>query len=227
MSAGDKSQRYLKLVESRKTCNLCTGLTNPAVVAGGSLDSDRIGPYSRWQGNLYSELVVVAQDFADLDTFRAVQGWPGERVGTNTTLVDLVAAAGITIAPPNRGNPEDRLFFTNAVLCLKRGNMQTKIPDDCFRECGKRFLRKTLELVQPRAVAALGEGAVNAVLYAFDLPRVRGITALARSGRTFHLPWGARVFPMCHPSPTVLNTHRSKEEQESDWRRLGQWLGDL
>lgn len=117
-----KQAEYLKLVAERKVCHACAPeLTNPSVIEGGALDSEHIGPHSRWQGNLDAELVVVAQDFADDKTFVRVRGWPGEKVQTNRRLVELVAAAGITIVAPKRGCCDDRLFFTNAVLCLKRG----------------------------------------------------------------------------------------------------------
>ncbi len=73
---------YEELVRTRKACQLCEHLTNPAFIDCPA-DSDRIGPYSLWQGNLRTSLVVVGQDFADVDTYKASAGWPGERVGTN------------------------------------------------------------------------------------------------------------------------------------------------
>jgi hypothetical protein len=64
-----KHAAYDALVAARKVYYVCEsrGLTNPATMP--DFDSDRIGPYSRWQGKLDAELMVVAQDFADVDTF--------------------------------------------------------------------------------------------------------------------------------------------------------------
>jgi DNA polymerase len=219
-----KQHAHAALVATRKACRACGELENPSVTAGGSLDGDRVGPYSRWQGNLDAELMIVAQDFADRETFVQVGGWPGERVGTNLTLVELIKSAGIDIRPPRRGESEDRLFFTHAVLCLKDGGMQKSVPTKCYRECGRRFLRPTIELVAPRAVAALGTGAVDAVLSAFGFRRKGALIDLIESGRTFALPCGTTVFPLCHPSRTVLNTQRSLEQQQADWARIGAWL---
>jgi DNA polymerase len=225
MPHATKQLAYARLVAERQGCAACPELANPSGIAGGTLDSDRIGPYSRWQGNLDAEVLVVAQDFADVTTFQAVSGWPGPNVKTNTALVALAAAAGIAIAPPKPDCPDDRLFFTNAVLCLKQGNMQASIPRRCFRECGKRFLRPTIALVAPRAVVTLGLAALDATLASFDLPAFRGsLVSLIEAGRSFPLSKGSVLFPMCHPSPTVLNAVRSLDQQRADWARLGRWL---
>jgi uracil-DNA glycosylase len=221
---------YAELVSERKRCMACANLTNPSKYE--ARDSDHIGPYSRWQGNLDAELLVVGQDYADVETYLVGEDdWPGESVRTNLTLVELVQEAGIKISAPRRGYPDDRLFFTNAILCLKpanphkRSSMQGNVPREYFRNCGEWFLRRTIELVQPRAVVTLGRPALDATLYAFGLGDYNGtLLALVESGRTFNLSCGARLFPMYHPSPTVLNTRRSLEEQKADWRRLGLWL---
>ena len=165
----NKAERYRVLVDQRKRCAGCPTLTNASAIDGGSHDGDAIGAYSRWQGNLDAELMVVGQDFADVDGFRKHRGWAGERVQTNLTLVNLIAHAGVTIAPPRYGVSDDRLFFTNAVLCMKSGGMQAAIPASCFRQCGSLFLRPLVELVSPRVVVTLGERAMRAVCGAFEV----------------------------------------------------------
>ncbi|HEV7747277.1 MAG TPA: uracil-DNA glycosylase family protein [Pyrinomonadaceae bacterium] len=218
-----KALYYAKLVAERKRCSACTDLVN--ISKFKALDSDHIGAYSRWQGNLDSELVVIGQDSADVNTFKTVGGgWPGEAIQTNLAVVELVKAAGIKIAAPRYGLADNRLFFTNAVLCLKKGPMQQPVPSPYFRNCADRFLRRTIELVQPRAVVTLGKDALKATLYAFGLRYPGNFLALVDTGCTFDLSCGARLFPMCHPTPTVLNTHRSLEKQKADWKRFGRWL---
>ena len=220
----DKPERYRLLVDQRKGCARChPALSNASVIDGGCHDADRIGAYSRWQGNLDAELMVVGQDFADVEGFRDHRGWAGERVRTNLTLVDRVAQAGVTIAPPRYGVADDRLFFTNAVLCMKSGGMQAAIPNPCFRHCGRLFLRPLVELLAPRVVVTLGERAMRAVCDAFDIRppgRLADIVA-----QPLPLPVAATVLmPLYHPSPTVLNTTRSLATQRADWRRVGRVL---
>src|SRR4051794_19778776 len=99
----DKVGRYRELVERRKACAACPGLANASRIDGGSMDCDRIGPYSQWQGNLDAELMVVAQDFADVEGFQKHRGWPGARVRTNVALAGFVARTGVAVSLPQYG----------------------------------------------------------------------------------------------------------------------------
>ena len=55
----DRFSDYTALVGARKMCRACTGLINPADCDGGVHDSDQIGPWSLWQGNLNADLILV------------------------------------------------------------------------------------------------------------------------------------------------------------------------
>lgn len=215
----DKRDRYRRLVEQRKRCMCCPMLTNASAIDGGCMDSDRIGPFSRWQGNLDATLMVVAQDFADVEGFRRHHGWPGERVRTNTTLTALMTRAGIPINPPQLGTTEDRLFFTNAVLCMKRGGMRAPLPECCAAECGRLFLRPTIELVAPRVVVTLGGRAMRAVCLAFDLASPASLSAGVAA--TIPLMNPTVLMPLYHPAAS-----RPREAQQRDWDRVRTALDD-
>jgi hypothetical protein len=73
-----KERDHAALVARRKTCLACPTLVNPSAVAEGRLDSHEIGPYARRQGNFSSRVVLIAQDFVDVEAFKRVEGWPGE-----------------------------------------------------------------------------------------------------------------------------------------------------
>lgn len=60
-----KREKYQLLVKKRKGCHLCNSITNPAKVENGTYDSDEIGAWSLWQGNLDAELLIVGQDWGD------------------------------------------------------------------------------------------------------------------------------------------------------------------
>lgn len=60
----DKVLRYLEMVEDRKNCRRCTGLENP-VTCDSEFDSDEVGPWTIWQGNLDAVVMVVGQDWGD------------------------------------------------------------------------------------------------------------------------------------------------------------------
>jgi DNA polymerase len=224
----DRHTAYEALVRERKACLRCSRLTNPATFQGGEFDSDRLGPYSRWQGNLDAELVVVGQDFAGTESFAALQGWPGARVGTNLALIELVASAGIRLEPPSVGQPHDRIFLTNAIQCLKPGSMQGRPPASYARECVPRYLRPLLEIVRPRAVVTLGDYALTSILAAYGTVNRESLEQLIALERTFTLPLrdgGSTIlFPRMHPSRTVQNARRSLELQKRDWEKIGAFL---
>lgn len=70
----EKIEAYKSLVEKRKDCSLCNGLSNPAAVANGKYDSNEIGPWSLWQANLNTNLLVVGQDWGDVKYFKKWEG---------------------------------------------------------------------------------------------------------------------------------------------------------
>jgi uracil-DNA glycosylase len=157
--------------------------------------------------------MVVAQDFADVDGFRKHGGWPGERVRTNRTLAALVTRAGIAINPPRFGKSDDRLFFTNAVLCMKRGGMRAPLPECCTAECGRLFLRPTIELVAPHVVVSLGARAMGAVCRAFGLEPPARLSAAAAI--PMRLTGSTVLMPLYHPAAS-----RSRQLQERGWDRV-------
>lgn len=223
-----KRTRYLHVVAERKGCAACSGLANPSRIDAGRFDGDEIGPYSRWQGNLDADLMVVGQDFADVEGFRTHRGWPGERVETNRMLVELISEAGIHVSPPQFGTADDRLFFTNAVLCMKQGGMQATVPTSCFEQCGRRFLGPLIEIVSPKLVVTLGIKAAGSAGRAFGLSPAPKPPASGQLPRPIALI-GNPAMLMClyHPSRTVQNTTRSPDAQRADWREVGRVLSGL
>jgi uracil-DNA glycosylase len=223
MASTRRRQQYMNLVQDRQACRACCAhLENPSHGDNKQFDSQRIGPLTRWQGNLQSPLLVVGQDFADVTTYREVQGYPGANVPTNQRLLLFLKAAGFQIAPPHFPLADDKLFFTNAVLCLKRGKMRSPIPTECFNACSRLFLSRTLELVSPRAVATLGGRALDAVLCAFGQKRKQSIAALLESPLPLELFGETYLFPFFHPMAS-----RSLAQQSADWERMGQWLNEV
>lgn len=223
-----KESTYRLLVEDRKACTLCADrLVNASRIDGGQYDSERIGPYSQWQGNLNAPLMVIAQDFSDVAGFRKYLGWAGSDIQTNITLRRLLACAGIGILAPEYGRPDDTLFFTNAVLCMKsglQGGRQQNIPNRFFCNCSG-FLRRTIEIVTPRLVITLGAGALKAVRLAFPGGNCEPLKDVV--GRHMPLTKDVVLAPMYHPSPTVVNTTRSFPKMCEDWRGLQRPENDL
>lgn len=214
------------LASARARCRACVELTNPAAIAGGSLDSSELGPWTLWQGRLDAEVVVVGQDWGDVASFTRNAGFEEPGNPTNRRLIELLALAGVTVAPPAKLGRNGTAFFTNAIQCLKRGGLQARVHEGWFRECGKRFLRPAIEIVAPVAVVALGTHPTYAICDAFAMPRPTRFAAAVSEADGIALPNGSHLFPRYHCGARSTNMNRSRALQDDDWRRLGAWLLD-
>lgn len=213
----DRASSYRALVADRKACRLCEplGLTNPAALP---YDSDEIGPWTLWQGALDAEVMVVGQDWGDVDFFIRNQGSDaGVSNPTNKRLQQLLASAGLEVGPPRVNPRSGPAFFTNAILCLKRDGLQAAVQAIAFRNCAA-FLRREIEIVSPAVVVALGYSAYRAVCVAFALkPAARLLDALERAPET--LPTGGRLVAVYHCGNWGTQA-RTLSAQKGDWERV-------
>jgi len=217
-----KAVEYDQLVAERAACRRCDALTNPSVVDGGNHDSTEIGPWSRWQGNLDAKLMVVGQDWGGVTYFRKHAGLEGPGNPTNDTLRDLISLLGIDIGKPGDLRRQGVVFLTNAVLCLKAGNLQAQVLPAWFRNCGY-FLRRQVEIVQPKLLVCLGERSYRGLAVAFSFRPGRFRNAVELDDGVM-LPTGTRAFARYHCGRRIQNTHRPLSQQHLDWKRLARFL---
>ena len=223
----EKQRQYMDLVKRRKICRKCYGLKNPSVVCGGQYDRDYIGPWSSWQGNLASPIVVVGQDWGNPQIFEKSKGlepFTSETdIGTNGVLVDLLGSIGIRIERPKGRETIGKLFFTNAILCLKQGDLQAPVKEEWFEACGREFMKPLLDIIKPIVVVTLGERAYRAIEESYCLDRSEFRRVVDKSGG-IPLFGEARLFPMYHCGRRILNTHRKIDQQRKDWARVAVFL---
>jgi DNA polymerase len=217
-----KSDSYAELVAERVACRRCAGLTNPCLVDDGAFDSPETGPWSRWQGNLDADLMVVGQDWGDDRYFRKHSGLEGPSNPTNDALRELIQLLGIDVGPPGDLRRGGVAFFTNAILCLKVGGLQAAVDKSWFGSCSD-FLRRQVEIVSPRVVVCLGQQAYWSLCDAFQLPRTP-FRAAVESHKGVTLSNGSRAFARYHCGRRIQNTHRPLEVQREDWLRLREFL---
>lgn len=212
-----KTDAYHELVARRQACRLCQSLTNVSEVAGGSLDSEEVGPYTRWHADLDARLMVVAKDFAPATRLAELEGRPGASVPTNARLKHYLSVAGFECGSPRTTYRDRGLFFTNAVLCLPEGeSMRTTVRAREVKECASGFLRPTIELIRPRAIATLGSQAASAVLEAMGVAPRPSFGELVDADAGLELPGGVVLLAMPHP----MGTSRTKIENEAAWARV-------
>ena len=162
-----ETKMYNNLVKSRESCASCKGLSNPSRLENGSFDSDEIGPLSRWQGNLDSDFMLILQDWGCVSNFIKYKGTDINSV-TNKNIKELFQLIGLSLTLPLDKVQKNFHFFTNSILCLKEGNDTDPVDKEWYSNCGKRFLRPLIEIVNPKVVICLGECAYKAVMRSYD-----------------------------------------------------------
>ncbi len=224
-----KEIQYRKLVEKRKRCTRCENLDppliNPSNVNNGVYDSDEIGPWSLWQGSLNAKILLVGQDWGTEDHFIQRRGRDTSRNTTNKNLMKLFKSIGYPIKAPEEndfGNAD--LFFTNLVLCLKRGNLQSRIDPRAGDCCAKLFLKPLIEIIQPKVVITLGNIAYESIAEVYGLDPNRFSETVVERPEGFLLREGTVMFPVYHCGARSVNMNRSFEEQKNDWRKIKNYL---
>jgi uracil-DNA glycosylase family 4 len=218
-----KSKQYAELVSARRACRRCQDLTNPAAFEAGRFDSDHIGPWSLWQGNLNAVLMVVGQDCGDTGYFVRYQGRECPGNPTNKALVELAGMAGVRIGDPCAPEGRDVAFFTNSILCLKgSGGLQGAVREEWFSNCSE-FLRRQIEIVRPSVVAGLGQRAYDSMMSAFSM-EAGPFRAAVEEAEGRILPNGSRVFAVYHCGARIRNTHRPMQMQRDDWERIRRFI---
>ena len=218
-----KQAEYFALVAERKRCTACTGLINPS--SREEFDSREIGPWTRLHGDLAARVMVVGQDWGDLQYFEENRGLDKLNNPTMLALQRLLAGVGIEAALDRYGEGASGVFLTNAILCLKIGGLQGPVVKLWFSNCAKRFLRRQVEIVRPQVVVPLGEKAYFGLCHAFNILPLPLRTAVSRPG-TALIP-GTTMVPVYHCGKRVQNPHRPLEVQHCDWQRVRMALADI
>ena len=118
------------------------------------------------------------------------------------------------------GLTREEIFITNAVLCNPRkasgANRRPSLSE--IKNCSD-FLRRQVELIDPRVVVTLGSVALAALRSVEYHP----LTLKEDAGRVHE--WGGRLLvPLYHPSPQVLASHRREAAQLEDYRGVARAL---
>lgn len=216
----EKSEAYNALVKSRKACRLCQDLKNPSDCDGGIFDSDHIGPWSIWEGNLDTQLMIIGQDWGGTQDYQKYKGRDPDHNSSNKTILHLLYSIGIEIPPPSMSNSTQSIvFLTNAILCLKKGKLGAPVKREWFENCGPHYLKPLIEIVKPKVVVSLGRYAYQSLCTLYGLPKMRFRDVVDQKD-AFLLSDKMLYFAMYHCSPRVLLTHRKFEQQKADWQRV-------
>jgi DNA polymerase len=108
----------------------------------------------------------------------------------------------------------EEIFITSAALCNPRAESgANRRPSQKEIANCSTFLRRTMEVVNPRLIVTLGSVALEA------LKRIQYHELTLKHSAAQVQSWNGRVLvPIYHPSPQVLASHRREAEQLQDYK---------
>jgi uracil-DNA glycosylase len=215
-------EEYGALVAARKACRICVERSPGRIRSCAEFEFDPhvVSHWELWLGHKRPKLMLVGQDFGNVDYFVRNRGRDDPNNRTNDNLWKLLAAAGIQAKHPRELDVEAPVFLTNSVLCLKEGTMNAPVRASWINACTERHLLPLLKWLKPPVVVGMGNGGWRAVRQAFALSQApRRISAAA--GCCWTSGERPRVFAVGHCSPLGL-INRSWPRQVADWRRIGE-----
>ncbi len=235
----NKKENYLNLVSQRKQCDRCKnkGFVNQSHADYAHWDTNEIGNMSMWANNLNAQVIIVAQDYADIETYKrdegTIQGKKDIKDGdvkdyateTNYYLRELTKILNLDIGLPTVTSKKE-LFITNSVLCMKQGAMNAPIPESVYENCGRNFLKPLIEIIAPKIIITLGATATKAVIAAYMGEIAEGKEILRKNFSDIfkaHNPIIAnngtlKLFPVYHPGRLGrINRKKMDPEKRNGW----------
>jgi hypothetical protein len=214
-------ERYAALVAARKACRICVDRSPGRLRSCAEFDDDPnvVSLWELWLGHRRPKLLVVGQDFGNVDYFVRNHGRDAPHNKTNDNLHKLLAAAGMAAGAPPERDPETPVFLTNSILCLKEGAMNRPIRSSWVSACTDAHLRPLLRWLRPPVVVGMGNYGWQAVRRAFAMDHAPQRISLA-AGSDWTAADQTRVFAVGHcGSLGIIN--RPWPQQIMDWRRIG------
>lgn len=222
---------YEQLINARKACRECTRpwpgrrLAKMPLLNGMDFgtDPDVVSHWSQWLGHRSPKLLIVGQDFSNVDYFRKYGGRDDPESKINWNLWELLnKRAEIFVGPPSRSDPNAPVYLTNSILCLKDGPMNAPVPGSWVDTCRREHLAGLINLLRPSVVVGMGVSGWRAVRGHFGLdadPETAPAGIREAAGRSWSVSQ-ARVFAVGHCGPLGI-ANRPWPLQAEDWRRIG------
>jgi uracil-DNA glycosylase family 4 len=192
-------QRFNELVAEAANCTRC-----PAMCGRSAVLSER-------NGSTHARIMFIGEAPGRKGADRTRVPFSGDQSGAN--LDRFLGSIGLS---------RQQIFITSAALCNPRteSGANRKPTQKELQNCSE-FLRRTIELIDPRVIVTLGSVALEA------LKRIQyHELSLKESAAQIH-SWQDRVLvPIYHPSPQVLASHRREAEQLRDYQVVAKAVRD-
>ncbi|MGD0829420.1 MAG: uracil-DNA glycosylase family protein [Terracidiphilus sp.] len=218
---GYQQPELMELISFRKSCRICLD-RNPGKIHAGALfafDPDVVSYWSQWLGHPMPQILIIGQDFGDIDYFKKFGGADDPENETNDYLYKLLVHAGLTPTRPPQADRNTRVFLTNSVLCLKEPPMKSPLRKPWIRACAIKQLRPLASKLKSPIVVAMGGSAWMAARLAFEIEEAPENISTAAGGMWQTRKWG-QVFAVGHCG-RLGRGNRPWHKQLMDWSRIG------
>jgi len=189
----DKQKEFQKLAEKARNCRICEAMC------------DKTAVLSELNGNLFPKVLFIAEAPGRQGADRTRKPFSGDKSGA--TFQKLLDSINLT---------REEIFITNTVLCSPRSETgaNRKPSKKEIKNCSD-FLKKTLNLINPKIIVTLGSVALEA------LKTIEYHQFTLKNNAAEIFDWNGRVLvPLYHPSPQVIASHRREHEQLADFQSL-------
>ncbi len=211
---------YKHLVDKRKQYEFNdTEIFNPAEL--NITFDEHLNSWAYWHGNLEADILLIGQDFGDHAYYFNNDGKDDPSNATNVNLSCLFGELGIDIGQSDDPNTDAKLYFTNAVLGVKKGGMATPIKKAWYADTAKTFIKPLIQLIQPKTIIAMGSKAYEVVSIIYNLDRKPMKEIVDKN--PILLDDNKRLFVVYHCSNLGI-ANRSFITQREDWRKIRPYL---
>ena len=186
-----KKERFNELVKEAASCTLCPAMCGRSAVL------------SELNGSPDAQIMFIGEAPGRKGADRTRVPFSGDQSGAN--LDRFLNSINLT---------RKEIFITSAALCNPRSESgaNRKPTQKELANCSS-FLRRTIELVDPRVIVTLGSVALEA------LKRIQYHELSLKTAAAQIHSWNDRVLvPIYHPSPQVLASHRREAQQLADYQ---------
>lgn len=195
-----KQKLFLSLSAEAQRCLICSEMR------------DKTAVLSELNGSLDPKVLFIAEAPGRQGADRTRRPFWGDKSGENfQVLLDSI------------GLRREEIFITNAVLCSPRKpNGANRNPKKSEIKNCANFLRRTIDLIDPKIIATLGAVSLEA------LKLLENHSFFVRSHAGKIVSWNSKILvPLYHPSPQVIASHRRMDQQLKDYAALGEAISNL
>jgi len=175
-----KQDLYNQLVAKRREYDYNSAdIINPSKLP---ISNDiHLNAWAHWHGNLDADILLIGQDFGDVDYYKKCNGFDDPQNQTNKKLFQLFNQLGIELGESDKPNLNAKLYFTNAVLGAKvgqpstqqkNGGMATPIKSkDWYSDTATKFIKPLIEIINPKVIITMGTTAYNVISIIYQLDK--------------------------------------------------------